>query len=206
MLLGGHAQTDAAIVPPHLRCGVDSVGGMYRELGRNFIVLTLLLLPGWLFVRLRYGRRVEAPSLALDLTWLVTVLYLAVVASITIVPLRIASDSRRGAINLHPGRAITCLVGPGPALQGSTRCVVNLAGNIALFLPFGMLLPLVSNRVRSLGIVAVLALGASASIELIQLAERSIGTWRTIDIDDVGLNVAGACLGYVVRPVRRLAR
>ena len=137
------------------------------------------------------------------MAWLVSVLYLAALASITIVPLGIASDARRGAINLHPGRAITCLAAPGPVLKGRARCAVNLAGNIALFVPFGILLPLVSGRVRSLRTVALLALGASVSIELIQLAERSIGTWRTIDIDDVVLNVVGACLGYGVRRVWR---
>ena len=175
---------------------------MYRELGRNLLVLTLLLLPVWVFARRRYRRRAGHPRLGMDATWLAVIVYLAALASITIIPLRIASDQRRGAINLHPGRALTCVIGSGPVLQWRKRCAVNLAGNIALFVPFGMLLPLVSGRVRSLRTVALLALGASASIELIQLAERSIGTWRTIDIDDVGLNVIGACLGFAVRPAR----
>lgn len=70
------------------------------------------------------------------------------------------------------------------------RSVENLAGNIILFVPFGVLLPL-AFRVERLTIVY----GCAASIlaEIIQLA-FAMGA---ADIDDVILNTLGAVIGYV---------
>lgn len=75
-------------------------------------------------------------------------------------------------------------------------CLLNLIGNIVLFLPLGILLPLVSSRSSLLKQVLLVAVCASSSIELIQLALRFVGNPRAVDIDDVILNTLGACLGF----------
>ena len=69
------------------------------------------------------------------------------------------------------------------------RSVENLAGNIILFIPFGVLLPL-AFRVERLTIVYGCA--ASILVEIIQLA-FAMGA---ADIDDVILNTLGAVIGY----------
>ena len=73
---------------------------------------------------------------------------------------------------------------------------MNTLGNIALFLPLGILLPLLSNRFRSLSRVLLVALCLSLSIETTQFVLRFVGNPRAVDIDDVILNTLGACLGF----------
>lgn len=68
----------------------------------------------------------------------------------------------------------------------------NLVGNVMLFLPFGLLLPLLFHKVNGFQIVIIIALLISAGLELIQLV-TALGTF---DIDDIILNVLGASLGF----------
>ena len=75
-----------------------------------------------------------------------------------------------------------------------------LLGNVLAFVPFGLFLPMVWPRSRSLiGIVAA-ALAISLTIELGQLALSLLirYPYRAADIDDVLLNVLGVTLGYAV--------
>ena len=71
-------------------------------------------------------------------------------------------------------------------------------GNILLFLPLGVMLPLLHVRFRSLKTLLITAVCLSLSIEIIQFALRLIGSARSVDIDDVLLNTLGACLGYAL--------
>jgi glycopeptide antibiotics resistance protein len=72
----------------------------------------------------------------------------------------------------------------------------NTLGNIALFLPLGIMLPLLFNRFRSLKRVILLAAFLSLSIETIQFFSAFFGNFRSVDIDDVLLNTLGAWVGY----------
>ena len=77
-------------------------------------------------------------------------------------------------------------------------CLRNTLGNVALFMPLGILLPLVDTRFRSLKRVLLLALCLSLTIETLQFALRFVGNPRAVDIDDVLLNTLGACLGFLI--------
>lgn len=71
----------------------------------------------------------------------------------------------------------------------------NTVLNIALFVPFGFLLPTVWKEYRSLSTVALAGLMLSVLIEVLQ-----IFTFRLTDVDDLITNTAGAVLGfYMVR-------
>lgn len=71
--------------------------------------------------------------------------------------------------------------------------IVNILGNIAAFMPFGFLLPIVSERKvhvgKALADTFLLSLGA----ETIQLLSRT----GAFDVDDLILNTVGGILGYV---------
>lgn len=69
----------------------------------------------------------------------------------------------------------------------------NLIGNVLLFLPFGILLPSIWEKMRKWSIIAITTLLISVTIEVMQLF---LG--RRTDIDDVILNVSGAMLGYIM--------
>jgi len=72
-----------------------------------------------------------------------------------------------------------------------------------LFLPLGMLLPLVWTRLRFRRGVQI-AIAVSLSVELLQLLSRAWGSYRTADVNDVILNVAGASLGLALASLLRL--
>ncbi len=69
---------------------------------------------------------------------------------------------------------------------------INLLGNVAVFVPFGLLIPFVF-RVRWLSFIIRFASGILI-LELLQLITRR----GTADIDDIILNTIGACIGYAV--------
>ena len=99
-------------------------------------------------------------------------------------------------LNLEPFATIDRALELGPR-SVSFRLMV---GNLAAFVPFGILLPLIVRTRWSAAVVLVGALWLSAAIELGQLAiSYWIGfAYRSTDVDDVILNVLGAALGYLV--------
>jgi glycopeptide antibiotics resistance protein len=138
------------------------------------------------------------------------VVYLAVVAALTIVPTHFSRvrGTDRDHINIIPfGYSFKCYRtarNEYPPLV--SFCLRNTFGNIALFVPLGLLLPFLGVRYRSLKRVVLLALCASVMIETIQFVLRFVGSARSVDIDDVILNTLGACLGFAVyRVLMRLA-
>jgi glycopeptide antibiotics resistance protein len=80
--------------------------------------------------------------------------------------------------------------------------VRNARGNFILFVPLGILLPLVWRRLRFWnGLLVALAL--SIGIELAQYLTRPWSN-RLADVNDVILNVGGACLGLALVSLVRL--
>ncbi|MFS0557773.1 VanZ family protein [Brevibacillus sp. 179-C9.3 HS] len=70
--------------------------------------------------------------------------------------------------------------------------VFNLAGNVILFVPLGLLVPLVFFRFQNIHRVFFLTLAVSLLIEILQLM-LSLGSF---DVDDLLLNVVGGLIGY----------
>jgi glycopeptide antibiotics resistance protein len=76
---------------------------------------------------------------------------------------------------------------------------VSFALNILMFVPFGVLLPLVWPRTGSAGRVLAASLMASLAIESTQLAEWIwLGNYRTVDVNDLIANTAGGLLGFAI--------
>lgn len=72
--------------------------------------------------------------------------------------------------------------------------IINVGGNIFLFVPFGFVLPWKFPKVNTIFRAAVVGASLSACIEIIQLIVSS----RFTDIDDIILNTGGAVIGYGV--------
>lgn len=70
----------------------------------------------------------------------------------------------------------------------------NLFGNVAGFLPFGFMLPVISERMRSGWMIILSGFGLSVTVEVIQLITK-VGCF---DVDDMILNTTGAVLGYLL--------
>ncbi len=71
---------------------------------------------------------------------------------------------------------------------------LNVLLNVALFIPLGILLPLLINRLRKWYALPVIGFGTSLFIELVQYA-----TGRgMLDVDDLFANTLGGILGYCI--------
>ena len=68
----------------------------------------------------------------------------------------------------------------------------NVAGNTAMFIPTGIILPVVYKKLNSFGKVVAAGASISLCIELLQLPFAS----RTSDVDDLILNTLGVIIGY----------
>lgn len=79
---------------------------------------------------------------------------------------------------------------------------MNLLVNIFLFLPFGILIGIKSNKLKGISYVLLLSFMTSLSYELIQYY-YGIGEF---DVDDIILNVMGAIMGYVLVLIARLIK
>lgn len=80
---------------------------------------------------------------------------------------------------------------------------LQLVGNSMLLFPLGYLAPLLWPRLNSLArVVRLIALTALA-IEGLQFSiSLLLGSWyKSVDVDDIILNVAGGCIGYLVHTV-----
>jgi glycopeptide antibiotics resistance protein len=95
--------------------------------------------------------------------------------------------------NLRPfyeiRRYLTCR-----EILGTKTVLLNLAGNVIGFMPFGTLLPILTRGVRKAWKVGLLSLEISALIEVSQFLFQ-VGCF---DVDDIILNTMGGLLGYAV--------
>lgn len=71
---------------------------------------------------------------------------------------------------------------------------VNLFGNLALFFPWGVLLPMLGKRFKSAKPFFLLTAMVIICVELMQLVFR-VGT---CDVEDFILNMLGAAIGYII--------
>ena len=70
---------------------------------------------------------------------------------------------------------------------------VNFLGNIFAFVPLGLFLPLLFKRQRNIWLFLLTVVLAVCGVELLQLWTRR----GSLDVDDLILNVPGACLGWL---------
>ena len=167
-------------------------GAQVLEPGWGLLPL-LVIVPGYLW--LHRGRLVERR------TWLVlaAVVYLAVLLSLTFMPLPLPPyEIEPGCPYLYTRPFGTI----GPALQSGFASPEGrfLIGNVLAFVPAGILLPLLRGDRRPW--LAALAGGfaLSVAIELGQLAASLVigYPYRQADVDDVIVNTVGAGVGYLL--------
>ncbi len=84
--------------------------------------------------------------------------------------------------------------------QSWHQIVRLFGGNLLLLVPFTLLGPVLWPRLRAWRWALALGIGLSASIELLQMALCALlnNPYRSVDIDDVIVNTAGALLGYAL--------
>lgn len=95
--------------------------------------------------------------------------------------------------NLTPFETIEMYLNPDNGLPLRSR-LINLAGNVLVFVPFGLILPVISGVcARWLPLTVRAVLGITA-LETLQLLLR-VGSF---DVDDIILNLCGVWTGYLL--------
>lgn len=79
-------------------------------------------------------------------------------------------------------------------ILGTESVMLNLFGNVAGFIPFGIMLPFLSEKRRKFFLVTLLTFEFSMLIELTQLLTKA----GSFDVDDLLLNTIGGSIGYIV--------
>ena len=79
-------------------------------------------------------------------------------------------------------------------ILGMPAVLLNVVGNVVVFIPYGCGLPLLFERLQSFWRIAVLTTAASLLAETMQLILR-VGCF---DVDDLLLNTVGGCAGYLI--------
>ncbi len=79
------------------------------------------------------------------------------------------------------------------------HCIVNLAGNLLLFIPIGYLLPRIFVNLRKFLPFFVTCLGSIFLVEVLQLFTL-LGSF---DVDDIILNLGGMSVGYLMQLPKR---
>lgn len=103
-----------------------------------------------------------------------------------------ADSDRIYQYNLVPFREIRRYIRHFHAL--GIYAVINLAGNIAVFVPFGLYLPVLAAPARKAGNLIFYTALFSLMIESIQLLFR-VGSF---DVDDIILNTLGGLAGFIL--------
>lgn len=150
----------------------------------------------WLEVRRRVGLWHALGVLALTT-------YAFWIASVAFFPMPIEGPPLPGdggigwiMLNLVPFREVVRTL-HNPSWHQIVR---QLGGNFLLLVPFTVLGPVLWPRLRAWRWALAIGVGISASIELLQLALSALlqNPYRSVDIDDVIVNTAGALLGYAL--------
>lgn len=111
-------------------------------------------------------------------------IYLSIVFSVTVSPVYGYSRSLHlDNVNLIPGKV----------LQNVASNSLNFLGNLFMFVPLGILVPMMSRSYRKLIPIARLGALLSLLIEILQLFLN-----RGTDVDDIILNTLGTVIGYFI--------
>ena len=165
----------------------------------NSVPYMLISVPFYIVIRfIILKKNKTAKNWLREIVLLIFVMYCVGVASQTFIPkiefgntkLILVSQNVFGEINLIPGKVLTDSYYEAIYNYNYLYFIINVIGNISLFVPIGFLIPTLWKNV-SLKHILVIALSMSLCIELLQLPQA-----RGTDIDDLWLNVIGAFIGY----------
>ena len=78
-------------------------------------------------------------------------------------------------------------------ILGIKAVIVNVIGNVVVFMPFGYFVPRISKRAVGVITTVLFSFEFSLLIEIMQLISKK----GTFDVDDLFLNTVGGFLGYL---------
>ena len=162
----------------------------------SFLASEIVFAAIWLFVRICVWIKQRRLDWKREVILLLMYINLAVIIRFVFFP-RALVDGHVQPLVFEAAEMLPLRINLMPLVHlfeyGSVRDMIwNVAGNTAMFIPSGIILPVVYKKLNSFW--KVIAVGAliSLCIELLQLPFAS----RASDIDDLLLNTLGAAVGY----------
>lgn len=171
----------------------------------SFLTGELLLAAVWIAVRLCVCLYRRSVSLKREALLLLMYINLAVLLRITFFPMERLNGHVQPLL-FDASRILPLRVNLKPLVNilrfGTKRdMLLNLIGNVTMFIPGGIILPVLYPRLRSFCRTVAAGAGISLCIELLQLPFFD----RATDIDDLILNTAGCAAGFLIyAAVRRI--
>ena len=142
-------------------------------------------------------------SLQRHLVVLLLLVYGLGVISVTLFPLPVQKsvlERRRGPDHPNPAHNFVPIVDlvKVATLADFKTVARTIGGNILLFIPLGILLPVLNRKFDNLSSIFLSGIIGSATVEGLQLLISLIlgFNYRTFDVDDIILNTLGAITGY----------
>lgn len=138
---------------------------------------------------------------------LVFVVYILMVAGVTLFPVSIGGYKQHVSINLHPFEQLIYQIKMMGIKAGDSKLfrmkliLKNFGGNFILLFPLGILAPIIFKKINTIFKVVLLGFLVSLFTELIQVVEVliNLSRWsRAFDVDDIILNTLGATVGYLM--------
>ena len=166
-----------------------------------FFAVMLLWFVSRIYRTIKYGK----PYFWREIFLWMLILYVAFLLYNTFEPFTILLERQNQRANLVPLQGIFRMIESASKFDiGVTRKIVliNLAGNILIFSPFGFTIPLLERRLNRVWMVVLLGLSLSIVIELAQ----TFLVARVFDVDDLMLNAFGTLLGYLAYALLNLIK
>ena len=177
---------------------------MLHQLIKPAIIIFSIMLPLWVILRLIVNSYQKQPFFTRrELLLLIFYVYILIILLVTVVPIPMTrhASPHISRINyvpiVHTLREFITTFSRGPFFR-KILTLENVLGNVVLFFPLGVLLPLLSPAFNSFKTVIGIAFLFSFSIELTQFISKHFGNYRSVDIDDIILNTLGAFLGFAL--------
>ena len=106
-------------------------------------------------------------------------------------------QAMKESINLRPFYTIRNYLNIGlhyPNASIFPHCMINLVGNVVMFVPLGLLTPCIWGKLRKFGWHFLYMVLVIVSVEVLQL----ITLLGSCDVDDLLLNLVGTSVGFLV--------
>ena len=163
----------------------------------DFLLLLRIVLAIWIVSRIIRAIVYKKINLFREILLWVMFLYVIFLLFRTFEPFTILIQREHQRANFIPLQGILSMIEKASIFdQDMTRRIVfvNIVGNILLFSPLGMTLPLLEKRLNRGWLVVLLGLLFSLTIEIAQ----TFLVDRVFDVDDLILNSFGTLVGFLV--------
>ena len=176
----------------------------------SFLFLEFIFASIWLVIRFVIWSKQKRIDWKREAVLLLMYINLAVIIRFTFFPMS-KVDGRVQPLTFDIATAFPFRVNLLPLVNlfdydSKRDLLVNVIGNVAMFIPSGIVLPIIYKRLDTFVKVLLAGGGISLCIEIIQLPFSV----RATDIDDLILNTVGVIMGYgiyvLIRYVRKIMK